>query len=463
MHPGRDRPAARAVVFALVFAAALGLATVGAEDRVQSWHDASRLATIESLVDHGGFAIDDSPFARMTSDKVLIDGHYYSHQPPVLAVLGAGAYRVLKTATGLDATRTRPAFVRWMTVCTSGLAYALAVVGILAIARLEGLPWAPAALVTASFGLSSLAVVYLRALNSHMVLLGVAVWTLLLLSWAERARGPARLARLGLAGFSAGLGATLDQGTGTLLLAAAGAMAFFSRRDLRELILFGVAALPWLLLSQAINHAISGSWVPIAMHPEYFRWPGSPWAEGALTGGFKSRPLSGHLRYAVELAFVGRGFVRFDPTLWLALVGGIGVLGREGRLLAVWALATWGLYTLGSTNLSGVSVSVRWFLPLLAAGYFVLARALAQRRWLWPQLVWLSLCGGVGCAALWPGGPLESGRDATAEAAFSAALPGALVLAAVQGAAWWWRRRAADADAVPAAESGPGEPGPPAD
>jgi hypothetical protein len=41
--------------------------------------------------------------------------------------------------------------------------------------------------------------------------------------------------------------------------------------------------------------------------------------------------------------------------------------------MAAWALATWLLYAATSRNLSGMNLSIRWFVPLLAPGYMVLS------------------------------------------------------------------------------------------
>jgi len=55
------------------------------------------------------------------------------------------------------------------------------------------------------------------------------------------------------------------------------------------------------------------------------------------------------------------------------------VLRRQFRerpaviVLAGWAAATWLLYAATSRNFSGACLSVRWFVPLLAPGYLVLA------------------------------------------------------------------------------------------
>ena len=55
-----DHPAAAWVLAAV----ALGLAAVGARPYAGGWNDGCRLAAVESLLDRGTLAIDDSVFCR---------------------------------------------------------------------------------------------------------------------------------------------------------------------------------------------------------------------------------------------------------------------------------------------------------------------------------------------------------------------------------------------------------------
>lgn len=57
----------------------------------ESAHEYSRLGTVESLVERHTFQLDDSTFID-TLDKIYRDGHYYSHQPPLLALIEAPVY-----------------------------------------------------------------------------------------------------------------------------------------------------------------------------------------------------------------------------------------------------------------------------------------------------------------------------------------------------------------------------------
>ena len=119
---------------------AVGLA--GAFPYAGSWNDGSRLAAVESLVDHHTLAIEDSIFVRVpadaaasgrapypahnddllqsgTRDKLLIKGHFYSDKPAVISFLMAGWYWLCECC-GLPSAAQRPdLFCRMMTVATS--------------------------------------------------------------------------------------------------------------------------------------------------------------------------------------------------------------------------------------------------------------------------------------------------------------------------------------------------------
>src|SRR3954447_10343608 len=75
-----------------VLLAATVVALVSARPYAGAWNDGSRLATVESLVERGTLAIDESAFVAVpqtaspygpiemskgTLDKLLIDGHFY--------------------------------------------------------------------------------------------------------------------------------------------------------------------------------------------------------------------------------------------------------------------------------------------------------------------------------------------------------------------------------------------------
>ena len=69
--------------------------TLLTHSHVNSWNDASRMATVEALVHQGTWAIENAAFFPRTADYISWNDHFYSDKPPVLPFLTAGLYSVL--------------------------------------------------------------------------------------------------------------------------------------------------------------------------------------------------------------------------------------------------------------------------------------------------------------------------------------------------------------------------------
>ena len=69
--------------------------------RAYSTNDASRLASIESLVHRQTWRIDESPFAH-TLDRIKVGDSFYSSKPPVLSFVGAAVYAALHHGLGWE-------------------------------------------------------------------------------------------------------------------------------------------------------------------------------------------------------------------------------------------------------------------------------------------------------------------------------------------------------------------------
>ncbi len=118
-------------IYALILFIAAG-ALLGRIAHVQADHgrtpflsanDRSRWSTIRSLVDHGTFILDDvivKPDGKFNKDWATIDlvrhrghdgqEHYYSSKPPLLTVLLAGEYWLVKNVTGASLEK-KPLYV----------------------------------------------------------------------------------------------------------------------------------------------------------------------------------------------------------------------------------------------------------------------------------------------------------------------------------------------------------------
>jgi hypothetical protein len=395
--------------------AATFLAFFAARPYAGSWNDGSRLASVESLIDRHAWRIDDSIFVRVpppdgtplpypadnpallqhgTLDKLFIGGHYYSDKSPTPALMMASFYQLWKWATGWTARGHADRFCRDATLASSGVAYVAAVWCIYRLARRLRLTLFSRLALTASFALATVALPYAQHVNNHILLLAVA--SALTLGVAglreETTRGRPSKTRLAALGTLAGLGYGIDLGVGpVLLLCTAFLLLSYSlfrcepkasarfQLTANQIVLFGLAALPWLVLHHALNYAIGGSWKPANANPEYFRWPGSPFAAGNLTGSWVHRDVGSFLLYAASMIAGKRGFLGHNLPLFLTIPAFVVLIRRhrELRREVLWALGccvgAWLLYAAASNNSSGQCLSIRWFVPLLAPAYYVLA------------------------------------------------------------------------------------------
>jgi hypothetical protein len=421
-----DHPATAGALAAF----ALAFAALSAKPFAASWNDGSRLASVESLVERGTFCIDGSAFLfpnpklfeygtppydpdnsllrAGTLDKLRIGGHYYSDKPPLVSLPLAGAYRALMML-GLPRPAERPDVFAWVVcVLLSGTGYAVAVGCMWSLGARVGLSpgWRLAWL--AAFAFATVLPAYTRSANNHIAQLGaVAAVCVLLCRIADRAaEGCAAWGSLLALGFITGFAYNLDFGIGPPLVPAVLAVVALRTRRLLPMLACGLAMLPCLVTGHAINYAIGGDWLkPLNMHPEYLNWPGSPFAT-TMTGVIRTRYFA-QFQYAFDLLGGKKGLFSYNPALWLAALAAVPVLRRAGRYrveliaLVAWCAAGWLLYGVLSKNHGGWCVSIRWFVPFLAPGFWLLARLLAERPEFRRDFVLLSLWGGVLAASAW--------------------------------------------------------------
>lgn len=412
-----------------VLAAAVLIAILSAQPYADSSNDGSRLAAVEGLVDTHTLAIDESIFVRVpprtapphqqpyapyhkhlidqgTADKIKVGDHFYSDKPYTPSLYLAGCYTLLQWTTGLKARDRADLFCTWMTLLSSGVAYVVAVWCVYQCGGTVGLSLRLRLLLAGSFGLSTLALPYSQHVNSHILGLAVAaalVGSLAVLVHTEERASWRRILGLGLL---AGLGYAIEQGIGQLLWGWT-LLAVIYRCGLRRAVVpFLAGALPWMVLHHAINYAIGGTFKPANAVPAYFDYPGTPFDAGNLTGLWNHASVGHFLAYAGALLVSDRGFLLHNIPLWL-LLPGVVVLVRSGKANwlmafgAAWAVSTWLLYAALSNNYSGSCLSIRWFLPLLAPAYYVLALVLRHVPALRGDFLLLSIWGAVEAALMW--------------------------------------------------------------
>jgi hypothetical protein len=387
------------------------LAVASAALHKSSAHSESRLATIESLVTHGTFAIDASTYAN-TVDKVKIGSHFYSHQPPAHAVLAAPLYFPLYHL-GLRFGPGANAAYAILTFATNGLSTVFALVLFFrALAWLQ-LSESTRVWLTAGLACGTLLLPYSTTFNAHGL---VGAWLFIGFYYFVRSGMARGSAAIWVSGLIFSTCAAIDHGT--VLFFAAFFIALLFRGDRRvDAFRFALPALVSLLPTALYYYGIGGSLKPFAARLELFAYEGSPWLNhsslyaDALTGaGWNSPGFA--LRYGFLCLFGPRGFLVYNPLALATLAGMVVTIRRrlafwqEAVAIAAASAAMMTYYFLASTNYSGWSYSIRWFVAMLPLWFFFTAAVwqwLLRMKWLVIALAAASViyaAGGV--ADPWP-------------------------------------------------------------
>jgi hypothetical protein len=374
----------------LLLAYGLFLAVATAALQRTSAHSTSRLATVESLVARGTFAIDASTFAD-TIDKVKVGEHFYSHQPPGHAVLSALLYFPLHHL-GLRFSPRKSAALAILTFLTNGLSTILALAVFYRALAWFNLRQSTRLPVAGGVACGTLILPYSTTYNVHGL---VAAWLFIGFYCFLRA-GMEESPRRWMLGSGLAFSACAALDHGTVFLYAAFCVLLLARRESRELLWFVLPACVTLVPTAAYYYVIGGSFKPLAARAELFAYAGSPWTDPSspqhesLTGGEWNSPRFA-IRYGFLCLFGPRGFLIYNPLIWVAIYG-LGI--TVGRRLRFWqeavtiALGSVGMmlyFFFASTNYSGVTYSIRWFVAFLFLwGFFAgpVAEQIASRRWL---------------------------------------------------------------------------------
>ncbi|MGB8352762.1 MAG: hypothetical protein WCD79_02655 [Chthoniobacteraceae bacterium] len=427
--PQRYHPRRRLLLLAIFVAILSPLPYAG------SWNDGSRLASVESLVDYHSWSIDRSIFVRTpgvdisranspyplndanlvqngTRDKLFIHGHYYSDKSPVPSLFMAGIYKIFQVFTGLTAANNPELFCYLLTLVFSGGAYVVSVWCIDAMVVNLALPCIPRLLLPYSFALATIALPYTREVNNHILLLAVFSMVMLVaLKYAEACSGRLISWHLAALGSLAGIGYTIDLGVGPVLVLGVVGFLAFQTRSVKVVILALLAAFPWFLLHHALNYMIGGTFKPANAVADYFLWPGSPFNAENLTGGWAHKHVAHFFVYALAMLFGKKGFIGHNLALYISIPAIVFFARNKMKDAALIYSAlgmiagTWLIYSATSNNYSGVCCSIRWFVPLLAPFYYLLAVFLKQRPGYSIDLLILFVWGLLMGILMWVKGP----------------------------------------------------------
>ena len=313
-------------------------------------NDRSRWDTVRALVDDGTFVIgrrdraratEDNPYGNFgiafedgwtTVDKVLNPEtlEYYSSKPPLLTVLMAGEYWVIKHALGWSINDHTDEVVRIGLLTFNGLPLIFYLWAISRLAERYGATDWGRLFTVAAAAFGTLLTPFLITFNNHVPAAFAALAALyaaLPVAFPEGRPGGA--GRLLAAGVAAGLLVNFELPAAAFV--AALGLLLLVRAPLRTLLFF----LPPLLLLIAayffLNHLATGQWLPVyeKIDTPWYQYPGSVWATihpGSGHGVEFAKYTEGRGMYAVHLLLGHHGWFSLTP---------INLLGACGMILAV--------------------------------------------------------------------------------------------------------------------------------
>jgi len=395
--------------FLLIAAVLLGLLTTSFQP--QNSNTLTRLATAQALVARGTFAIDNEKSTPENVDKVLVRGSFYSDKPPGLALLVAAVYYPLYHA-GLRLDTSRNLAYGIITFLLIGGSTLLCLAAFYSALGLVGLHESGRMLMTAGLAFATLMLPWSTTLNNH-VFSGSWIFVSFYLLLNAKTRDDNRIFRIIAAGAAAGLAASADSAC-ALFVAGFGIYILLTQQLRRATAWYLAAAILMMLPSIAISHAITGDFRPMAVHSEYFHYPGSYWNNSLdHLSGVQPNGLAFAFRYALFCLAGPNGFHLYNPLLLIALYFLVrrAATSQSLRMEALLVLILGGIFAgyffLYTSNYSGASYSIRWFVTLIPLlwffGFPFFENWTVPRKWVYLTLCFVSVAVAfVGALNQWP-------------------------------------------------------------
>jgi len=382
--------------------------------RQGGWNDASRLAMIEAIVEHGHLWIDGTQMSRYTGDIALIDGRYYSDKPPALAFAAVPIYAA-ENALGITFRGDLARAYYWTTLLTIG---ASTVAGLVVLAWflphiVADVRWQAATIVAIGFG--TLNTAYSITFSNHPPS-ATALLVAFLLVWYWRRFGGG-LASVAASAIAIGFAALTDHGAAfympafllyvawpdTRPVADGGATAprraahdvrassppradARARRRGAAVLVFAALTSVAIVAYAAYAIALSGSPLPLPLQPRLFNYPGSYFADRSHLAGsaLPHASVADFARYVAACLFGYRGLFALTP-LALFVAWGVARIALstshpnrvEARLALAPTLVLTVYYLITSSDPGGNAYGVRWFCLFLPMLYVFLADAYA--------------------------------------------------------------------------------------
>ena len=309
--------------------------------------ETSRYSTVESVLERGTFAIDDSFFT--TPDKCERDGHYYGDKPPLLTFAAIAWGRVLKCfgVRYLKGDYFRAVYLTGVLVfvlsCLTGWFFYVG------LRRRPRMPEPYRIVMSVLSVVSTLVLSYAVTLNNHTPCAAAMMGLVLLLERCEK--DGLTCPRAFLAGIMTGLILNLEFVAGGVLGIAVFAFVLSSgsMRKLGSVLMYAAGAGLMILLEAGMNMVSYGSPLPLYLSthkPSFIE--------------------KNYLTYSFNILFGYEGFFLYMPALLFAGFACASPRMRRDRVFVYMMASTFAavlLFAVGTSDFGGWCYGYRFLIP----------------------------------------------------------------------------------------------------
>jgi len=333
---------------------------------VSSWNDASRMATIQSLVEESTFIIDESIFIG-TGDKYYYKGHFYSDKPPLLSLVSSPIYFVLFHVGITFSKHPRLAYYL-ITLLTIGVlsSCGLTIFRKILIQHFDvSTEWAD--LTTFLTGTGTLLWVFSSVFNNHIA---SAFLILMGYNYILRFKENQKFSYAFYSAIFLSLAGSIDF---TCFLFLPFGFLPFIRKSWKAGLLYGLAGSIILSVYLFLNIHTSGSILPPPLNESLWIYEGSSFSINDLSGLAEHKNFNKLGEYIFHMIIGNRGLFTLSPILVFSVIGllirrdfsGKLRLRPELNIFLIACILYICLYLFRSVNYGGYAFGIRWYVSIM--------------------------------------------------------------------------------------------------
>jgi hypothetical protein len=354
---------------------------------IGSPNDASRIATIKNLVEEKTLNINKTNYGPY--DIIKREGNFYSSKPPVLSVIGSGAYYLIYNFLNLELPEhnfpKEPNTAYYLlTLFLVGIPYLLLLFYFYKTLKMFKIKVFNKILLTIGLGVGTLYLSYSTTLNNHISagsFLFISFYYLLKIKFNHRDKNIKKY--IALSGFFVSLAAVIDLPTG-LIFSVLFFFYYYLTNKKRYLTYYILALLPIILIHLFINVQITGDILPAQLHPNFYNFENSYWNETSGADNYND-PI---WLYSFNILFGSHGLFFYNPLLILSVYAIFKSIKdntsfkKEAIMLTLGFSILFLYYTLKVKSYGGSSYGFRWFIAIIPLIYFYIIFLFTDKKYI---------------------------------------------------------------------------------